>query len=120
LKGCTQLDGRALATALSAGLEKVKQRGGAKAGDKTMIDALEPAVAVALQLQENPLDQVIAGIAAASREGMEKTKNMIATTGKAKTLGDRSLGFADPGAVSMSLIFQFASEYIADLGQGKA
>jgi dihydroxyacetone kinase-like protein len=120
LKGCAELDGKALATALLSGLEKVKARGGAKPGDKTMIDALEPAVIVAQHMTEKPLDQLLAGLVAASREGIESTKNMIATTGKAKTLGERSLGFADPGAISMSLMFQFAHEYVAALGYGKA
>jgi dihydroxyacetone kinase len=53
------------------------------------------------------------GAAAAAAEGMEATKLMIATTGKARTLGERSLGHPDPGAVSMSLILQAMLDYIA-------
>jgi dihydroxyacetone kinase-like protein len=117
LAGITKLDGAALSSALSSGLEMVKKRGGGQVGDKTMIDALEPAVIVAQEIMDKPLDEIISKAVVASQEGMENTKNMIATTGKAKTLGARSLGYPDPGAISMSLIFQFADEYISNLAE---
>ncbi|MGR5456464.1 DAK2 domain-containing protein, partial [Vibrio alfacsensis] len=91
----------------------VYDRGGAKPGDKTMIDALVAAVEASEKLSGD-LTKNLPAIAAASKQGVEATKDMIATTGKAKTLGERSLGHPDPGAVSMSLILQFMSEYACE------
>lgn len=119
LGDCPELDGSGLARALTAGLEKVQARGGARTGDKTMIDALEPAARAAAELREQPLDQILAGVESAARGGMENTKAMVAATGKARSLGERSLGFADPGALSMSLIFHLASDYVSLLALGK-
>lgn len=93
----------ALAQAFAAGLQAVKDRGRAKAGDKTMIDAAEPAVAALLAAA--PAGDLAAGLAAmaqAARAGMEATRDMVATTGKARALGDRSLGHPDPGAMTFT------------------
>ena len=104
----------ALATMLTKGLEAVKKRGGAKPGDKTMIDALEPAALKAMEMRQSPLGQTLAAAAAAAAAGFEKTRNMQAVTGKAKTLGERTLGHPDPGAASMSLILKFMSEFTGE------
>ncbi len=90
-----------LAAAFAAGLQAVKDRGKAKAGDKTMIDAAEPAIAA---LAAGPADPgaALAAMAAAARAGMEATRDMVATTGKARALGERSLGHPDPGAMTFT------------------
>ncbi len=93
------------------GLLAVKDRGQAKPGDKTMIDALEPAAVESERQSSAPLDEALMAIAKAARLGMEKTREMVATVGKAKTLGKRSLGHPDSGALSMSLILEFMAEY---------
>jgi dihydroxyacetone kinase-like protein len=93
------------------GLRAVKARGQAKPGDKTMIDALEPAAVESERQSSAPFDEALTAIAKAARLGMEKTREMVATVGKAKTLGERSLGHPDPGALSMSLILEFMAEY---------
>jgi dihydroxyacetone kinase-like protein len=93
------------------GLRAVETRGGAKPGDKTMIDALEPAAIESERQSSAPLDEALAVIAAAARLGMEKTREMIATVGKAKTLGERSLDHPDPGAISITLILSLMAEY---------
>jgi dihydroxyacetone kinase-like protein len=54
--------------------------------------------------------------AVAARQGMEKTKEMVAAHGKAKTLGTRSLGFADPGAISVYQILNLMSEFVKQEG----
>lgn len=95
------------------GLRAVKNRGGAKAGDKTMIDALEPAAVESERWLSASLDEALAAASEAARLGMEKTREMVASIGKAKTLGERSLGHPDPGAVSMSLILQFMADFAA-------
>ena len=111
LKGRGSFDAPALARWLRDGLLAVQERGKAKPGDKTMLDALEPA-ALAAQAQELlGLDQALAAAASAARNGKERTKDLVATVGKAKTLGERSLGHADPGAISLTLILEAMAEY---------
>jgi dihydroxyacetone kinase-like protein len=97
---------------LNDGLKSVKERGKAKAGDKTMVDALEPATLKANEMSSSSLSDFCQVISDAAKEGKEKTKDMIAKIGKAKTLGERSIGHPDPGAISIYLILKFISEYI--------
>ncbi|PIE34787.1 dihydroxyacetone kinase subunit L [candidate division KSB3 bacterium] len=111
--GTTILDARHFSQMLLDGLQAVKNRGKSKPGDKTMVDALEPAALESKNQISSPLDQALAAIAESARLGMESTKEMVATTGKAKTLGERSLGHPDPGAISMSLLLKFMHEYTA-------
>jgi phosphoenolpyruvate---glycerone phosphotransferase subunit DhaL len=115
LGGQAALDAHSLALLLTDGLQAVQERGKARPGDKTMVDALEPAATAARGLKDRPVDEALAAAAEAARQGMEKTRDMVAQTGKAKTLGERALGHADPGAISMSLILKFMSEYTQGL-----
>jgi len=103
------------ADALTSGLNSVIKRGGAKVGDKTMVDALVPAVETAVANVSEPLSVLTELSYRTAQKGMEKTKDYIATTGKAKTLSERSLGFRDPGAISTYLIFKFMNEFIRSL-----
>ncbi len=105
-------DSKTLSLVLLDGLQAVKERGGAKAGDKTVVDALEPAALKSKELASAPLDESLIAVTEAARQGMEDTKEMVATVGKAKTLGERSLGHPDPGAVSTYLILKFMMEYV--------
>ena len=75
-----------------------------------MVDALAPAAAAAAG---ESLAAALAAAAAAAEQGVEQTKTMVATVGKAKTLGERALGHADPGAMSMSLLLRFMNDYLA-------
>jgi len=111
--GRSSLDAEGLAGFLQQGLKAVEQRGGSRPGMKTMLDALAPAAAAAAKACPQGLSATVRAAAAAAAEGVEATKSMIATTGKARTLGERSLGHPDPGAVSMSLILQAMLDYIA-------
>ena len=115
LQGADTLDAAGCQKALAAGLAMVKKRGNASIGDKTMVDALEPAVNAAEQYSGSSLEELVALAAAASSAGMEKTKTFTAKIGKAKTLGERTLGHADPGAISITLIFEALKEYISTL-----
>jgi dihydroxyacetone kinase-like protein len=114
LKGQVVLTAPVFSRILRDGLKAVKDRGHARPGDKTMVDALEPAAVEARNQEAAPLDVALAAIAEAARLGLEKTKGMVAAVGKAKTLGERSLGHPDPGAVSMSLILDFMKEYVEE------
>lgn len=107
------LDAEGFAAFLGRGLEGVEKRGAAKPGQKTMIDALAPAAAAAEAAIARGLVEVVKEATDAAKGGVEATKDMIATTGKARTLGERSLGHPDPGAVSMSLILEAMRDYIA-------
>jgi phosphoenolpyruvate---glycerone phosphotransferase subunit DhaL len=112
LKETQFLDSRWFSQFLMDGLEAVKKRGGAKPGDKTMVDALEPAAAKSCECIADALDHSLLAVSDAARNGMEKTKEMVAATGKARTLGERSLGHADPGAVSTYLILKLMADFV--------
>jgi dihydroxyacetone kinase len=91
----------------------VQQRGKAQMGDKTMLDALGPAVT---SLQESAgagigLQQALAGAAAAAAAGAESTRHMRARVGRAGWLADRSEGNVDAGAHLVALIFESAARH---------
>ena len=95
-----------LAEAAAAGLEAVTRLGGAHVGDKTMVDAFVPAVQV---LQE----QGDWGAATeAARKGAESTKHLVAKVGRARPLGEKSLGTPDAGATSLAMIFEVITDYL--------
>jgi len=108
-----QFDAQMLSLMLGDGLQAVQDRGKATPGDKTMVDALAPAASRAAELAASPLGEALPAAAEAARKGMEQTKDLVASIGKAKTLGERSLGHADPGALSTYLILKFMSDYVA-------
>ena len=97
---------------LTDGLEGVQARGSAKVGDKTVVDALEPAAKAAQANKDKTILESFEAVVLAAREGVETTKDMIATTGRAKTLGERCLGFPDPGAMSTTYILEHMLNYI--------
>jgi dihydroxyacetone kinase-like protein len=102
------LDGAGLSAALRAGLEGVVARGKAEPGDKTMLDALLPALD-AFDAALAGGDDVAAAAAAASRaaeQGRNATGPLVARKGRASYLGDRSAGHVDPGATSTAYLFQ--------------
>ena len=109
-----ELGSQTLALALQDGLQAVKDRGKAKPGDKTMVDALEPAAVKSAEMVAATLDEALKEICEAARQGMEKTKEMVATLGKAKPLGTRSLGHVDPGSLSIYFIFKYMLQYISE------
>lgn len=114
LKGVDVMTAETFAQMLGDGLQAVKARGKAQPGDKTMVDALEPAAREAQNQLAAPLDEALVAITEAARQGMERTKAMRAAVGKAKTLGERSVGHPDPGALSTYLILKFMAEYAAE------
>lgn len=109
-----EADGRQVAAALRAGVEAVAQLGGAAEGDKTMLDALFPALTA--------LDSAVAGgedladaLAAAGRaaaEGASATVPLRARKGRASYLGERSVGHEDPGAASSVLLLDALVEAV--------
>lgn len=95
-----------LRDALGAGLAGVTQLGGAAAGDKTMIDALTPAVEA---LGSGPR-----AAADAARQGAEDTTPLRARKGRASYLGERSVGHKDPGATSAAFLVEALAKVAAD------
>jgi phosphoenolpyruvate---glycerone phosphotransferase subunit DhaL len=110
LAGRESFDANGLADLLKAGLDGVMARGGAKPGDKTMIDALHPASEKAQEVRSLPLTEALNAVAAAAEAGKEASKAMVATMGRAKTLGEASIGFPDAGACSVAVIFHAMAE----------
>lgn len=98
--------------ALEAALDGVVLRGNAEPGDKTMVDALFPAVNALKQAAEEnlPLPQALVQSAEAAKMGMEQTTQLVARKGRASYLRERSTGHQDPGATSMFLILKAAAD----------
>ncbi len=105
------------AAALEAGVNGVVARGKAQPGDKTMIDALTPAVAAIKSAAANgvPLSSALRQSAAAAAQGMKDTTPLVARKGRASYLGERSAGHQDPGATSSQLLVQAAADTWAKL-----
>ncbi|OCG72343.1 dihydroxyacetone kinase subunit L [Gilliamella sp. Occ3-1] len=112
ITGITVFDSNALSKLLNEGWQAVYQRGNAKPGDKTMVDALAASATTASLLTTLKLNDALPKIAQSAMEGAEKTKQMIAVFGRAKNLGERAIGHMDPGSVSMAYILKFMNEYI--------
>ena len=93
--------------------EGVMKRGGAEPGAKTMVDALVPASEAAAANADKPVSDALAAVADAAEAGKEASKDMIATMGRAKTLGEKSLGKPDAGAVSVSIITATMRDFAA-------
>ena len=98
--------------AMDAALAGIVMRGKAELGDKTMVDALTPALnALKQALQDNiSMHQALMIAADAAREGMVGTIPLVARKGRASYLGERSAGHQDPGATSSYLLLKTAAE----------
>lgn len=96
------------------GLAAVKERGKANLGDKTMIDALEPAVMSLKVSAEQNLDlrAALVNAAESAASGVESTKNYVAKFGRAKSLGERAIGHQDAGATTVWIIFKSLAEWV--------
>jgi dihydroxyacetone kinase-like protein len=97
--------------ALEAGVNGVRARGKSDVGDKTMLDALVPAVEALKQAarQDSDLPDALTISAAAAEKGVAATIPLVARKGRASYLGERSAGHQDPGATSSHLLLQSAA-----------
>jgi dihydroxyacetone kinase-like protein len=116
VKDAGELDADLVAVALRAALDGVVARGKAEVGDKTMVDALEPAVRAAESAAERGEDvpALLAAAADAADEGADSTVLLVARKGRASYLGERSAGHLDPGARSTALLLRT----FADMANG--
>lgn len=93
-------------------LEAIQERGKAVKGDKTMVDALLPAVEALEKNKEETLLQALQAAETAALQGVEDTKGYMAKFGRAKSLLERAVGHQDAGATSVWLIFQGMREFV--------
>ena len=109
-------DGAALALAFEAALEGVVELGAAQPGDKTMVDALEPAVRVLREQVDggSTVGQAVTAAREAAEEGMQATVPLQASKGRASYLGERSIGHQDPGATSTVFILRALEQAVAE------
>lgn len=98
--------------ALEAALNGVIMRGKAELGDKTMVDALAPAVNALKQavIEKQSIPQALTASAQAAKTGMEATTPLVARKGRASYLGERSAGHQDPGATSSYMMLKAAAD----------
>lgn len=102
----TELDAAAVKKMFAGGLAGVEKQTKAKPGDKTMMDALVPAVEAMQAVESDDVKALFVAAAEAAVKGAEATKQMQAKFGRARNYGERSVGSADSGAMSWACMFQ--------------
>lgn len=108
LKGKEEIVMADFLTGFEQAVEGIKVRGKAVRGEKTMLDAMIPALE-AMKAQQDAgvaAKQVFAAGVEAAKEGVEYTKTIIATKGRASYVGERSIGHQDPGATSITMVLE--------------
>jgi len=110
--GKYELEAEDILAALEAALKGVVMRGKANLGDKTMVDAITPAVAAMREALRNGAGtaEALEQATAAAEKGMKDTIPMLAKKGRASYLGERSIGHQDPGATSSYLLIRTMAE----------
>lgn len=102
----TELNAAAVKKMFAGGLAGVEKQTKAKPGDKTMMDALIPAIAAMQAVEGDDIKVMFQAAAEAALKGAEATKQMRANFGRARNYGERSIGYADSGATSWACMFQ--------------
>lgn len=99
--------------ALVAGVEAVLRLGGAEPGDKTMVDAAVPFRTRLTESFDGDAGAAVTTAAQDAREAADGTKDIQATLGRARVLGEKSVGTVDPGALSFSLLMEALGEHLS-------
>lgn len=104
-----------MAAMLAEGLDSVMLIGGAQPGDRTLVDALAPAVEAAkvVVAEGGDLSLTLRKAAEGAKAGAQSTKDMVAKKGRAKFLQDKSKGYQDAGATSLELVVEAMADYCA-------
>jgi dihydroxyacetone kinase-like protein len=100
-----EIDAKGLATIFMAGLANMQKQTKAAVGDKTLMDALVPAVEALESNQEAGIEAMFSAATTAAEEGAKNTKALVAKFGRARNLKEKVIGFIDPGAASMACIW---------------
>lgn len=113
LQGVDKITGEKAVEVLSAAIQGIKDRGKAVKGEKTMLDSLEPALeAFAEGVKDGiSLTDCLESACKAAEAGVEYTKSIKATKGRASYLGERSIGHQDPGATSSFILLKALTDY---------
>jgi phosphoenolpyruvate---glycerone phosphotransferase subunit DhaL len=104
--GKNELTPQEVAAVFSAGLQGLIQRGKAAVGEKTMVDALVPAMEALKPSENDSLAGILDRAVAAAKKGADSTVPLVAKKGRASYLGERSAGHLDPGAASSVLLLE--------------
>jgi dihydroxyacetone kinase-like protein len=99
-----------IAAIFEEGLRQIKTVGGAEVGDKTLVDALEPAVEVLKAESKKEPKVAMTAAAEAAYKGAQSTIDMVSRKGRSKNLGERSRGHIDAGSMSMYYFFRAFAE----------
>lgn len=116
-----ELDLPVMAAVFESSLEAIKSRGKAEPGDKTMVDAFEPAVKELRNSADKSAD-LLEGLKAAEEKagiGVENSKHHVAKFGRAKSLGERAIGHQDAGATTVFIIFKSMKEWVRDISENE-
>jgi len=105
-----------LARAIRAGLEGIRALGKAELDDKTMVDAMVPAVEALESGAEGDLAAALTAAAEAAASGRDRVTPLIARKGRASYLGERSAGHQDPGATSATILFETLRDTLGRAG----
>jgi dihydroxyacetone kinase-like protein len=97
---------------LRAAIEGIMARGGAEIGDKTLLDALQPATDALQEQVDADADAAtaVAAVASAARASADATESMQARRGRASYTGERSIGSVDAGAVAVAVMLERLAE----------
>ena len=106
-------DTTGLGTALRAGLEGVRARGKAELDDKTMVDAMTPAIDAYDSAARDGVGAALSAAATAAAEGRDRVTPLVARKGRASYLGERAMGHQDPGATSTTILFESLRDAVA-------
>lgn len=113
VKAVSSVGVKELATMAQAAVQGMSERGGAKLGDKTILDALIPAARAMEESAKQSADilKAFEAALAAAKEGMKATEAMKPAIGRASWLAERSVGHPDPGAGALVTVLEGAVEY---------
>jgi phosphoenolpyruvate---glycerone phosphotransferase subunit DhaL len=107
-----EIDAAAFAAMLKQSLEGIKTRGKVKEGDKSMIDALAPAIAAVVQMAESgaAMKEILESAYEAAKQGTESTKQMPGKIGRARYQKEKGIGHVDAGSASVAIFFRSLKE----------
>ena len=112
--GKSEVDAEMLLTAMQSGQDKIQAIGKAEEGDKTLIDALAPAIRAGRAALEagSSFEEIVSATYKGAMEGVEETRKMVSKKGRSRYAGERGLGHPDAGATSMSLMLQAFADHV--------
>ena len=111
MKGKTVITSNDLIAFFELGAKSIMKRGRSKPGDKTMLDALVPAIDAMKSESGDDIAKTLRAGSEGAKAGAKSTEQMFPRSGRSKNFRENALGVADPGSVSVSILFQGLSQY---------